>query len=61
LSGALTGGPEHEKVDYVDGLENPTENFGNICEWLVANGFSDAEIAAVLGGNILRALRDIWF
>jgi membrane dipeptidase len=61
LSGALTGGPEHEKVDYVDGLENPTENFGNICEWLVANGFSDAEITAVLGGNILRALRDIWF
>lgn len=61
LSGTLTGGPAHEKVEYVDGLENPTENFVNISEWLVENGFSDDEITAVLGGNILRALRDIWF
>lgn len=60
LSGAMSAAPAHEKVDYVDGLENPTENFGNICEWLVAHGFSDSEISAVLGGNILRALRDIW-
>jgi membrane dipeptidase len=55
-----TGGPPFEKVEYVDGLENPTENFGNICGWLVREGFSDNEIAAVLGGNILRALERIW-
>lgn len=52
--------PPHEKVKYVDGLENPTENFGNIAGWLVQNGFSDSEISAVLGGNILRALKEIW-
>jgi membrane dipeptidase len=57
---ATSGGPSFEKVDYVDGLENPTENFGNICGWLVQHGFSDSEIAAVLGGNILRALDRIW-
>jgi membrane dipeptidase len=57
---AASGGPSFEKVDYVDGLENPTENFGNICGWLVQHGFSDSEIAAVLGGNILRALDRIW-
>ena len=57
---AAVGGPTFEKVKYVDGLENPTENFGNICEWLVQQGFSDAEIAAVLGGNIHRALEKIW-
>ena len=52
--------PAYEKVEYVDGLENPTENFFNIAGWLVQNGFSDSEIAAVLGGNIVRALEGIW-
>ena len=54
------GGPSYEPVEYVDGLENPTENFANICDWLVGRGFSDAEIQAVLGGNIYRALRQVW-
>jgi membrane dipeptidase len=54
------GGPSYEPVGYVDGLENPTENFANICDWLVGRGYSDPEIHAVLGGNIHRALRDIW-
>ena len=42
------------------GLENPTESFHNIAAWLVRDGFTDEEIAKVLGGNILRALRSIW-
>lgn len=54
------GGPGYEKVEYVDGLENPSENFPNICAELVTDGFSDADIVAVLGGNILRALEGIW-
>ncbi|MEV6866655.1 membrane dipeptidase [Streptosporangium subroseum] len=60
VGAAAPGGPSFEKVEYVDGLENPTENFANICGWLVREGFSDSEIAAVLGGNILRALEQIW-
>lgn len=52
--------PPHQKVAYVDGLENPTENFPNICGWLVQHGFSDEDIRAVVGGNVLRALRAIW-
>jgi membrane dipeptidase len=60
LSLARMGGPAYEKVEYVDGLENPTENFANICDWLVRRGFSDAEIQAVLGGNIYRALGQVW-
>jgi membrane dipeptidase len=60
LLGADVSGPAFEKVAYVDGLENPTENFTNISEWLVHQGFSDQEIVAVLGANILRALADIW-
>ena len=54
-----TGGPAFEPVAYVDGLENPTENFANICGWLVQHGFADDEIRAVLGGNIYRAAVDL--
>jgi membrane dipeptidase len=57
---ATGGGPAFERVEYVDGLENPTESFGNITGWLVQHGYSDEEITAVLGGNIYRALQDIW-
>lgn len=60
LSAIAGSGPIFERVEYVDGLENPTENFSNICEWLVHRGFSDDEIRTVLGGNILRALKEIW-
>ena len=52
--------PTYEAVPYVAGLENPTENFFNITGWLVKHRYSDAEITAVLGGNILRVLEDIW-
>jgi membrane dipeptidase len=60
LSLKAARGPEFEPVSYVDGLENPTENFPNICDWLVAHDYSDDEIRAVLGGNIYRALQAIW-
>jgi membrane dipeptidase len=56
----VTSGPAFEPVAYVDGLENPTENFANICGWLVRNGFDDDSVRAVIGGNIYRALQDIW-
>lgn len=60
LSTAFSEAPAFERVKYVDGLENPTENFWNITGWLVKNGFSDKSIAAILGGNIMRALEGIW-
>src|SRR5690606_19788443 len=50
------GTPDYEPVPYVSGLENPTENFFNIVGWLVKHGYSDDEIVAVTGGNILRVL-----
>jgi membrane dipeptidase len=60
LSISAARGPSFDPVAYVDGLENPTENFGNICGWLVEHGYDDADIRAVLGGNIYRALQSIW-
>jgi membrane dipeptidase len=60
LGHAASAGPEHPVVDYVDGLENPSEAFHNIAAWLVRDGLSDEEITKALGGNILRALANIW-
>jgi len=60
LSLSATRGPAFDPVSYVDGLENPTENFPNICGWLVQHGYSDDDIKAVLGGNIYRTLQAIW-
>src|SRR6266516_1933737 len=60
LSLAAARGPELDPVDYVDGLENPTENFRNICGWLVRHGLDDAAILAVIGQNAYRALQAVW-
>lgn len=51
---------EYERVAFVDGMENPSENFLNITAWLVRHGYSDADIRAVLGGNIRRLLSEVW-
>ena len=47
-------------VDYVRGLENPTECSHNIVRYLVKEGYSDEEIGKVIGGNALRILREVW-
>ncbi len=60
LSLAATRGPGFDPVGYVDGLENPTENFPNICGWLVSHGYDDEAIRAVIGGNVYRVLQSAW-
>jgi membrane dipeptidase len=61
LSSVLDPGDvAYDRVAHVDGLENPTENFRNIAAWLVKHGYGDDEIKAVLGGNILRLLNEVW-
>lgn len=58
--GASRGTLEYPKVEWVDGLENPAEAFPNIVRWLVTHGYSDEEIAKVVGGNIMRVLKEVW-
>lgn len=47
-------------IDYVRGMENPTECWHNIVRWLIKEGYSATEIAKVTGGNILRVLEEVW-
>ena len=48
-------------MEFVDGVENPSEEFPNIVRWLVGHGYSDTDIEKVLGGNIMRVLREVWW
>ncbi|MDQ1040200.1 membrane dipeptidase [Streptomyces sp. V3I8] len=59
---AMTNAGDHTyaRVTHVDGMENPSENFRNVAGWLVEHGYSDSDIKAVLGGNILRLLNEVW-
>ncbi len=50
---------EAERVGHVEGLENPSE-FPNVLRWLVGHGHADEQIAKLVGGNVLRAMRDVW-
>lgn len=58
--GQAHGHVDYEKQPYVDGIENPAEEFYNIIGWLVKNGYSDDEIRKVVGGNTMRVLEEVW-
>jgi membrane dipeptidase len=51
--------PETVPITHVAGFENPSE-FPNVIRWLVAHGYTDEQIAKLAGGNIMRALHDVW-
>ncbi len=61
IKGSREGGKDFAEVEYVKGLENPTEASHNIIRWLVKNNYSNQEIDKVIGGNTLRALEEIWY
>ena len=49
-----------EEVEYVEGLENPTEGSFNLVRWLVKAGYPDEDIEKVMGGNALRVMTEAW-
>jgi membrane dipeptidase len=51
---------EFQEVEYVKGIENPTEGSVNLLRWLVKAGYSDEVIRKVMGGNVLRVLGEVW-
>ena len=58
--GASRGHLEYPRVEWVEGLENPTESFPNIVRWLVKHGYGDEDIAKAIGGNTMRVLDRVW-
>ena len=60
LSTGDTTGSGYTEVPFVKYLENPTEASWNIPRWLIKHGYSEEEIAKVLGGNAIRVLREVW-
>ena len=55
------GGQKFEEVEFVDGIENPSEAFPNIVRWLVKHNYSDDDIRKVLGENVMRVLKEVWW
>jgi membrane dipeptidase len=53
-------GLDYDEVEYVEGIENPTEGSVNILRWLVKAGYSDEDIRKVMGGNAIRLLNEVW-
>jgi membrane dipeptidase len=49
--------PPHEEARYVAGLENPGETAKNVTAWLIEHDWAEADIAAIIGGNVLEVLR----
>lgn len=49
-----------KELRYVRGMENPTECLQNVCRWMIKHGYSDEEIAKIIGGNALRLLKKVW-
>ncbi|MFC4312368.1 dipeptidase [Steroidobacter flavus] len=46
---------------YPNGIElAPPETFPQIAELLLARGYSESAVAAIMGGNLARVARDVW-
>lgn len=54
------GTPAVEEIDHVAGAESPETALRNAARWMIRRGWSDSDVAKVLGGNALRVLRTIW-
>jgi membrane dipeptidase len=51
--------PGVETPGYVKGLENPNE-FVNVARWMIKHGYSDNEIAKIVGLNAIKLLEKVW-
>ena len=49
-----------KELKYVHGMENPSECLQNVCRWMIKHGYSDQEIAKIIGGNGLKLVQKVW-
>jgi membrane dipeptidase len=60
LAGMKMDPDELKKLGYVKGVDNPTESTQNVARWMVHHGYSDSEIAKVIGGNAMSLFKKVW-
>ncbi|HEY3314932.1 MAG TPA: membrane dipeptidase [Bacillota bacterium] len=60
MSIKASSGEGFEEIEYIKGLENPTEASHNIVRWLVKHGYTDEDIQKAVGGNTIRVLKEVW-
>jgi membrane dipeptidase len=49
-----------KELKYVRGMENPSECLQNVCRWMIKHGYSDQEIAKIIGGNGYKLVKKVW-
>ena len=51
---------QYPPIEYVKGMENPSECLRNVTRNMIKKGYSDVDIQKVIGGNALRLLGKVW-
>ena len=51
---------EYPPIEYVEGMENPTECLQNVTRWLIKHGYTDREISKIIGLNAINLLEKVW-
>lgn len=50
----------YDTIEYVKGMENPSEAMTNIIRWLIKNKYTEEDMKKALGTNIIRVLKQVW-
>lgn len=58
--GTKSNDTEYDSIEYVKGMENPSEAMTNIIRWLIKNNYAEEDMKKVLGTNIMRVLKQVW-
>lgn len=51
---------QYPSIEYVNGMENPSECLQNVVRWLIKHGYSDEEISKIIGRNAFLLVKKVW-
>lgn len=50
----------YDRIEYVEGMENPSEAMTNIIRWMIKHGYSEDDMKRAAGLNVVRVLEEAW-